>query len=358
MSAAEAWMPNVDDGPKLRLDRLPIGVVIADKAGTTVYDGIEHVEKSPGVYDLERDNKGPFVAQAFRAAFFEIMGSQVILMQFAIGPFESHPSVEEINRVMGWKKEIAIESLLRDHYGLLVVSPHLVSLIHNRFQDCLVNFYKDVGNLDAREIQGTTEAFEAVNGAGARIYLNTGFQERVSNAIDESPNFVHWFDDAGKGPLVSGSVNSSMVERGRPTDELIQAVEIKYDEHGIPGRARMAVWGDTASDIRAGINGYCALVIGIEGTRTRRQLRNAVFEPSEHYDPETFLEGHSVVLIVRHITEAAAAVAAWNEGEDSFEGYIRSNPETITLVTNDLVRDGLGDKDAEKDYELVNLFET
>jgi phosphoglycolate phosphatase-like HAD superfamily hydrolase len=77
--------------------------------------------------------------------------------------------------------------------------------------------------------------------------------------------------------LISGSVTSDEVKRGRPfPDMVLKAMELA----GISDPNGVAKVGDTSSDMLQGTSAKCGLVIGVTtGAFTRQELEN---EPHTH----------------------------------------------------------------------------
>ncbi len=205
-------------------DRPAIELVVFDIAGTTVHD----------------DDS---VNRIFRES----------LASFGV---EAEP--DQVNRVMGLPKPVAIARLLRQSEG---DAPADVDVIHADFVARAIAFYGR--DPSVREARGATEVFRLLTAAGVKVALDTGFSRAIADVILDR---LGWRDRS----LVAATICSDEVARGRPYPDMIERLMKGLD---VRNAGRVAKVGDTPSDLEEGSSAGCGLVVGIAGaTHTRAQL--------------------------------------------------------------------------------------
>lgn len=218
-----------------------IGLAVFDMAGTTVYDN-------------------GAIAEAFQTAFAK-KGLSI--------------PIQDINKVMGWRKIEAITRLLQEHYPESSVdSVHIVDAINADFQKILVDFYECDKQL--RPLPYAEEVFALLKGEGIKIALNTGFTRLIADIILRRLNWK-------SSPLIDATICSDEVSVGRPAPEMIQELMRIL---GIAESKKVAKVGDTAVDILEGRNAKCGKVIGVAtGAYTKEDLIG--------YEPDAIIESLS-----------------------------------------------------------------
>ena len=207
-----------------------IQLVVFDIAGTTVRD--------------RGDVADAFIA-AFRAADVEI-------------------PVDEVKKVMGWRKMDAIRQLL-DRF-LPAVSfdrESLIEEIHDRFIKHMTSFYRQDPEL--RPLPHAEEIFSHLHHKGIKVALNTGFTRTIADAILHR---LHWDNGAG---YVDSVICSDEVPEGRPSPYMINRLIQRLN---IPSAGNVLKVGDTEVDVEEGRNDGCGIVVGVTtGAYTRQQLQ-------------------------------------------------------------------------------------
>ena len=106
----------------------------------------------------------------------------------------------------------------------------------------------------AEEVAGASELFAILRSRGIKVALTTGFPRQIADVIIEELGWAHRIDL---------SVCSDEVERGRPSPDMILKVAQEFD---IDPYDTIKV-GDTFSDMKAGFEAGCSVVLGtIYGT--------------------------------------------------------------------------------------------
>ena len=181
---------------------------------------------------------------------------------YALSKFGFPVDREEVNKLMGYKKPVAISLLLEKFYpGEIERDQLLVDKIHDVFIDAMVDFYQSDTSL---EPMGSAEhLFLQLQANNIKVALNTGFSRRITDAILEQIDWVN-------NPLIDFVICSDEVENGRPSSDMIQAIMAAT---GIDNADEIAKVGDTEVDIQEGREAGCALVIGVStGAYSRKQL--------------------------------------------------------------------------------------
>lgn len=227
---------------------MPIKLVVFDIAGTTLKDD-HHVSK------------------AFQAA---------------LKKYDYDVPLRMINRLMGYEKNQAITRMLQLHEtDASKITPALVDAIHREFVKQMIHFYKFDPGIEP--LPNVEETFAALQDAGIRVGINTGFSRDIADTIVER---LQWRE---KG-LIDYLVGSDEVEFGRPSPFMIQKM---MRESLLTSPQEVAKVGDTEVDIREGQNSGCKYVIGITtGIFTRKEL--------EEYHPTHIIDNIAQVLEIIH----------------------------------------------------------
>lgn len=187
-------------------------------------------------------------------------------LQAALGNAGVQATRDEVNRVMGIAKPIAIRSLLELHGR--DASKERVEQIHADFLDRMMTYYRTAP--EVREVPGAGETFRRLRAAGTKVALDTGFSRPIADVIIERTG---WLRDG----LIDAAVTSDEVAQGRPHPDLIFEAMARTGVHEV---SRVAKVGDTPVDLQEGTAAGCGWVIGVtEGSHTREQLD---VEPHTH----------------------------------------------------------------------------
>lgn len=120
------------------------------------------------------------------------------------------------------------------------------------------------GIAGVRPIPRAAETIEGLRARGVRVALTTGFSPRTRDLLLES---LGW---TGVADLV---VSPSDAGRGRPFPDMVLAAVLRL---GVDSVRAVAVAGDTAADIGAGIRAGASVVAGVlTGADDGRRLREA-----------------------------------------------------------------------------------
>ncbi|MFD3591302.1 phosphonatase-like hydrolase [Nocardia sp. NPDC058640] len=204
-----------------------IQLAVLDMAGTTVADG-------------------GLVLQAFEAA------------ATAAGIEAEGPRREEARRyvidTMGQSKIEVFRALLPGDEA----AAQLGNRAFETAYDALVE------QVDIAPIPGAVEAITALRDAGIKVALTTGFSRGTQDKLLAA---LGWID------LVDLTLAPSDAGRGRPYPDMILAAALRL---GVDAVDRIAVLGDTTSDIATGRNAGAGIVAGtLTGAHTADQLRAA-----------------------------------------------------------------------------------
>ena len=212
----------------------------------------------------------------FKLAVFDIAGTTVAdqdaVAQAFIAAFKNYGlniSVAAIKPLMGYKKTLAIETVLRNNGR--ETDEFTIETIHNDFISLMVNHY--AYDAAVKPMEGAEDVFVILKKQGVRIALNTGFPRVIADTI---VNRLQWKKDA----LIDDYIASDEVEKGRPFPFMINELMFRAGLHD-PKQVLKA--GDTEVDINEGRSAGCGLVIGVTtGAFTRQQL--------EPYRPDFILD--------------------------------------------------------------------
>ncbi len=169
---------------------------------------------------------------------------------------------DDVNRVMGIAKPVAIRTLLEEHADGISVSDTLVGKVHDDFLRRMIAHYRTSATVEPMPY--TLETFAALRKGGVRIALDTGFSRVVVDTILER---LGWKDT----PLIDATVASDEVIRGRPYADLVRKAMALT---GIADPAAAAKVGDTPADLEEGAAAACGLVVGVtNGSHTADELK-------------------------------------------------------------------------------------
>ncbi|HZR18148.1 MAG TPA: HAD hydrolase-like protein [Verrucomicrobiae bacterium] len=169
---------------------------------------------------------------------------------------------DEVNKVMGLPKPIAIRLLLEEKLGgAHQVSTSVVDLVYHDFLARMLNHYRTAPGIEP--MPHTMDVFCRLKEAGVHLALDTGFSRPIVDAILER---LGW----NEGGVLDATVASDEVPRGRPHADLaLRAMELT----GVRDPNRVAKVGDTPSDLQEGMAAGCGMVVGVtNGSHTREQL--------------------------------------------------------------------------------------
>lgn len=124
--------------------------------------------------------------------------------------------------------------------------------------------YAEFADAGVTPIPGAAEAISALRAAGIKVALTTGFsrgtQDKLLNAL-------------GWNEIADLTLAPSDAGRGRPYPDMVLAAVLRL---GIDAVDRVAVLGDTASDIGTGLAAGARIVAGtLTGAHNEDQLRAA-----------------------------------------------------------------------------------
>lgn len=181
-------------------------------------------------------------------------------------------SKQQADKVMGYKKMIAINDLLQSNYpGSIIESENLINEIHDTFIETMIDFYEH-----AKEIlpmESAESIFTWLQDNDIKVALNTGFSKLITDTIMER---VGWHDNS----LIDFIISSDEVENGRPSADMIQAI---MKATGIIDASTVVKVGDTEVDIAEGRTAGCRLVVSVTtGSFTREELQT--------YQPDVIID--------------------------------------------------------------------
>lgn len=209
---------------------------------------------------------------------FDIAGTTVsdkgdVAVAF-IDAFRKHGNdvaVEEVNKVMGFRKKDAIKILLEQFYPDQENLGELIEKIHDAFTQNMVSFYEN--DPDLQPLPYTEETFDILQRGGVKVALNTGFTKAITDTII---NRLRW----DKNKMINHVISSDEVQQGRPHPFMIRSI---MEALGIEEVRRVAKVGDTQVDVQEGRNAGCGLVVSVTtGAYTREQL--------ESFDPDFIID--------------------------------------------------------------------
>lgn len=204
----------------------PIQLAVLDMAGTTVADGglvLRAFEAAATAAGIETD--GPRRAEARRY----------------------------VVETMGQSKIEVFRALLGDE-----TAAQAANLAFEAAYDALID------EAGVAPIPGAETAIAELRAAGVRVALTTGFSRGTQDKLLAA---LGWAD------LVELTLAPSEVGRGRPYPDLVLAAALRL---GVDAVDRIAVLGDTTSDVATGRAAGAGIVAGtLTGAHTADQLRAA-----------------------------------------------------------------------------------
>lgn len=180
--------------------------------------------------------------------------------------------LEEVNKVMGWRKKDAIIILL-DQFtpDNETYSDELVDQIHDAFIQNMISFYEN--DEDLQPLDYAEELFQQLRANNIKVALNTGFTKDITDVILRKLNWE-------EGQMIDYVVCSDEVPEGRPYPYMIQEL-MKRSE--IIDAKQVVKVGDTEVDVQEGRNADCGLVIGITTGAYSKELL-------EQYQPDKVID--------------------------------------------------------------------
>lgn len=171
-------------------------------------------------------------------------------------------SDEEIRSVRGRSKREAISDLLTRHLGLADL-PRLTPEVYSKFQRILMERYETQG---VEPVDGAGETFEWLKIRDVKVALSTGFDRALTALL---LRIVGW--DKSLDVVVC----NEDVPRGRPAPYMVfRAMEWT----GCECVHRVAVVGDTVSDLQAAYNAGARWRIGVlSGAHSETQLKSCPY---------------------------------------------------------------------------------
>jgi len=168
-------------------------------------------------------------------------------------------SDEEIQSIRGRSKREAISDLLTHHLNA-ADERQLAAAVHSDFQRILIERYEEHG---VELIDGADGTVEWLKTQGVKVALSTGFDRPLANLLLQM---------TGWDGSIDAVVCNEDVPRGRPAPYLIfRAMEWT----GSDCVRRVAVVGDTISDLQAAFNAGVRWNIGVlSGAHSEMQLRS------------------------------------------------------------------------------------
>ncbi|WP_280301905.1 phosphonatase-like hydrolase [Nocardia neocaledoniensis] len=154
---------------------------------------------------------------------------------------------------MGQSKIEVFRALLGDEDGA-----RAANLAFETAYDALVD------EADIAPIPGAVQAITALRAAGVRVALTTGFSRTTQDKLLAA---LGWAD------LVDLTLAPSDAGRGRPYPDMVLTAALRLRVDAVD---RIAVLGDTTSDIATGLAAGAGIVAGtLTGAHTEEQLRAA-----------------------------------------------------------------------------------
>jgi phosphonatase-like hydrolase len=190
----------------------------------------------------------------------EDRGSVNLCFREALSGAELNAEPSQVDAVMGLAKPEAIRILI-EHAGRTADLGPKVQAIHADFVARMIAFYES--DPSVRAMPGIEDLFRSLRESGSSVALNTGFSRDITDVILRR---LDW----NRENLISASVTSDEVTRGRPHPDMIRHLMARL---GVADPALVAKVGDAPADLLEGTNAGCGQVIGVTwGTHTRDQL--------------------------------------------------------------------------------------
>jgi len=215
----------------------------------------------------------------YSLAVFDIAGTTVrdkgnIAEAFidAFKEFGISVPIEEVNKVMGWRKKDAIVLLLdKFQTDADVQTEELVEEIHTVFIQNMISFYEN--DEDLQPLEYAEELFQQLRANNIKVALNTGFTKDITDVILKKLNWK-------EGQMIDFVVSSDEVPEGRPYPYMINEL---MKRSGVYHSKQVVKIGDTEVDIQEGRNAECGLVVSITtGAYTKEVL--------EQYQPDQIID--------------------------------------------------------------------
>lgn len=186
----------------------------------------------------------------------------------AFNQFEIYPVKDQIDKVMGLSKPLAIELVLQE----AKIDGNIDS-IYQAFLQNMIGYYSISENV--KEIKGASETFRLLKEKNYLLALDTGFSSDITNVIMSKTG---WLDRG----LIDAYISSDQVSHGRPYPYMIFRL---METLGVQRVRDVIKVGDTMSDIQEGISAGCGLVIGVlSGTGNKEQFAKCL--ASSHILPD------------------------------------------------------------------------
>lgn len=174
---------------------------------------------------------------------------------------------ENLQTWMGVEKREAITALIELGGG--VADDAKVAATFDRFRVLLDEYYTAV---PPTPIDGVPAAIAELQAAGIKVALTTGFSRDVAESILSGLGWTVSAD--ADAPAGSGGVRVDAlscgddVAAGRPAPFMIHRV---MEATGVTNVADVLVAGDTAVDVRSGVNSGAAISIGVLSGKLERE---------------------------------------------------------------------------------------
>jgi phosphonatase-like hydrolase len=171
--------------------------------------------------------------------------------------------VDEVKKVMGFRKMDAIVLLLEKFAPERKDEEELADRIHTYFIDKMIEFYMNDETL--APLPHAESVFRALKKRGIKVALNTGFTRSITDTLLHR---LRWDD---RSPYIDQVICSDEVPHGRPSADMI---DVLIDDLGIDSPAQVLKVGDTEVDVEEGRNAACGIVVSVTtGAYTREQLQ-------------------------------------------------------------------------------------
>lgn len=174
---------------------------------------------------------------------------------------------ENLQTWMGVEKREAITALIELGGG--VATPEKVAATFDRFRVLLDEYYTAE---PPTAVEGVPAAIGQLQAAGIKVALTTGFSRDVAESILAGLGWTVSAD--ADAPTGSGGVRVDAlscgddVAAGRPAPFMIHRV---MEATGVTNVADVLVAGDTAVDVRSGVNSGAAISIGVLSGKLERE---------------------------------------------------------------------------------------